>query len=519
MEADEEVYALVEDRRSQLFDEDGGFTIDPPEDSLRSRILEGEVTELPDLGLTQCMEIAAENNRDYQARKEALYLAALDVTLERWRLGWISMGAGDVGIDGLADSANLASGGLGFSIEKILGTGGKILSDLGIAIAKDLSGGDGWTAQSTFSLLFTQPLLRGAGGWIVYEDLTQAERDLVYEVRNFERFRRELSVDLSKRLLRLLQTLDFIENERLNYETVHKIRERNEALSLAGQLSDIEVGQARQDELTSEDRLIVARQNYEAELDSFKLLLGLPMNVGLTVDPMELERLATLGKGLDELEPEQAIEIAYAYRPDFKTAVDQVVDAERRSRVAADALRLGLDVSSSIEVSSDSSKPLKFNFQDVGWSLGVLIDLPIDMTPERNTYRRSLITWQARVRQAQDLEDTISKELRDELREVTARRESQEVQSSAVGLAEQRVESAGLKLQAGRASTRDLLDAQDSLVSSSNAETRSMIEYTLARLDLALDMGLLRVGEEGLWVEMELESMPGSSLETQEISE
>ena len=39
----------------------------------------------------------------------------------------------------------------------------------------------------------TQPLLRGSGSRIVYEPLTQAERDLIYEVRSFERYRRSFA--------------------------------------------------------------------------------------------------------------------------------------------------------------------------------------------------------------------------------------------------------------------------------------------------------------------------------------
>lgn len=499
IEADDEVYALVNDRRQRLFEEEGGLTIDPPENSLRARVVRGEVQELLNLGLADCIEIAAENNREYQRRKELLYLSALDLTLERWALGWIPDGFGDAGIAGLGDTATVASASANYGLlSRVLGSGAQFLADLGLAIAKDLSGGGGWTTQSSFSLLFTQPLMRGAGSRIAFEPLTQAERNLVYEVRRFERFRRELAVDLAGRMLQLLRSLDIIENERRNYDNVSKIRERNESLSAAGRLSDIQVDQALQNELTSEDRLISAIQSNAAALDSFKFLLGLPMDVELSIDPDELQRLAKIEPAFNGIEWTQAAELAYANRPDFMTIVDQVVDAERRSRVVADALRMGLDVSSSMSVQSDPDKPLKFDFRNVEWSLGLLLDLPIARLPERNNYRRALITWQFAARTAAETEDFIANELRDLLREVAARAESREIQISAVGLAEKRVESAGLNLQAGRASTRDLLEAQDALVSSRNAETRATIDYTLARLDLALAMGLLRVEPSGI---------------------
>jgi outer membrane protein TolC len=344
-------------------------------------------------------------------------------------------------------------------------------------------------------------LLAGAGELIVYENLTQAERELVYEVRTFERYKRELAFDLAQRLLRLHQDLERIENERRNFENVKDIRERNEALSAAGRLSAIQVDQARQNELSSEDRLITTRQVYAGSLDSFKLLLGLPMAVELTIDPAQLELLAAGGEGLGDLGSEHALKLARASRPDFLTAVDRVVDAERRSRVAADALRMGLDITSSVDVSSETNKPLRYNFQDVSWSLGILLDLPVARLPQRNAYRSSLIQWQSATRSAEEFEDGMASDLRDELRSVKARKESTRIQQSAVLLAERRVESVGLNQQAGRANTRDLLEAQDALVSSRNAETRAIIDLTLARLELGLDLGLLRVDENGIRME------------------
>ena len=71
-------------------------------------------------------------------------------------------------------------------------------------------------------------------------------------------------------------------------------------------------------------------------------------------------------------------------------------------------------------------------------------------------------------------------------------------------LSQRRVESAKLNLDAGRADTRDVLDAQESLVNAENAVTSALINFTLARLDLYLQLELLRVDETGLFVAEEL---------------
>ena len=54
----------------------GTFTIEPPPDSLRMRILnaaeEGEPIEVEPLGLVECLEIAAENSREYRRQRELM---------------------------------------------------------------------------------------------------------------------------------------------------------------------------------------------------------------------------------------------------------------------------------------------------------------------------------------------------------------------------------------------------------------------------------------------------------------
>ena len=501
IEADEDAYSLVQRRRAELFDEHGEFDIDPPENSLRQQVLDEEVQVLDGLTLVQCLDIAAENNREFLTRKESLYLSALDVALERFQVGWVPAAGADAAVSGTGTVAEVQGGGAFFSVDRILQTGGQILADIGLAMTRDLANGQGWQATSNLSMLFTQPLLRGRGRLILFENLTQAERNLVYEVRSFERFRRELAVDVIAQLLGLYLDSRVIRNEELNYANVVSVRERNEALAEAGRLSDIQVDQARQNELSSEDRLIRARQRFQDSKDSFKLFLGLPMELDFSVSEGELDELAALELPDETVPSEVAIGLAYDLRPDFQTVVDRVVDAERKSRIAAEALKLGLDITSSVVAGSEPGKPLKYNFADVGWSLGLVLDIPVDPVPQRNRYRETLITWQRAIRAAELEQDSIAQTLRNELRQVLARKESREIQSNAVRLAETRVESANLNLQAGRASTRDLLEAQEALVSSLNLETVALRDYVLARLDLALDMGILRVDEGGIRID------------------
>jgi outer membrane protein TolC len=500
-QADRDVYQLVKSRRARLGVGDGSFTIEPQPDSLRQRLLRGEEPASAPLTLVQCLEIAAENNRDYQARRESLYLSALDLTLERWRFAVHETGLLAAAVDGTGDTAETASADADLHLSKLLGTGALVVGDIGLSLTRSLTSGDTWNPIGDMGLAITQPLLRGAGKRIVEENLTQAERDLVYEVRSFERFRRTFAFDVAQRFYAILEQQDAVSNQEKNYENLQALSQRNAALTEAGRLSDIEAGQARHNELRSLDNLLQARARLQSEEDLLRIFLGLPPNAPVQFDSAELERLATQDLAPIAIDEETAAAYALASRLDHLTVLDRSEDSDRKVYVAQDALRAGLTLGVDWHNTSEPGKPAKFNFQDSTWSVSALLDLPIDRLAERNAYRQALIARESALRDTDESADRIRAELREDLRQTTNRAESWRIQKIAVDLAARRIESTDLKLQAGRADTRDLLEAQEALLDARNGASAALIDLTLARLALFLDMELLRVDESGVHAE------------------
>jgi len=497
-EADDEAYGLIEDRRSELFDIDDEFSIDPIEGSLRQRILDGQAGLVDELMLTDCLEIAAENNREYQARREDLYRAALALARERWNFGWIPSAGADGTAAGLGGDHTAQSFGADGALTRLLGTGAVIVTDVGLSFLKLANTGDGFNAISDLGISVTQPLMRGFGKQIVEEPLTQAERTLVYEVRSFERFRRTFSVDVTSRVYRILQQMNTLENEQRNIESLAVLRTRNEALSVAGRLSDIEVDQARQDELRSRNRLLDVQRSLDQLLDELSLFLGVPIDTGITVSGQTLAELIDGGVQELLLTEGEVVETALALRLDRLTTLDRVGDATRQVDITADALRAGLSLSGSVRHLSTSGTPARLNADQTAWSLGIDLDLPIGNLPERNAHRLARINLQANERRAVEQADEIRVDLRDSMRFVRTRRQSYEISSVSVELAARRVESAKLSLQAGRASTRDLLEAQEDLLAAQNDVTQALVDYALSRLELYRDMEILVVDSDGV---------------------
>ena len=90
---------------------------------------------------------------------------------------------------------------------------------------------------------------------------------------------------------------------------------------------------------------------------------------------------------------------------------------------------------------------------------------------------------------------------RHDLRTLLAARESLRIQEEAVRVARRRVESTGLFLRAGRAQIRDVLEAQEDLVSAQNALTAARVQYRVSEFELQRDLDVLEVNEQGMWQE------------------
>ncbi|MBL6722220.1 MAG: TolC family protein, partial [Planctomycetes bacterium] len=389
-------------------------------------------------------------------------------------------------------------------LSRLLGTGASIVGSIGASLFRVVTTGDTTQVSSDLSLAITQPLLRGAGKRITLEPLTQAERNLVYQVRAFERYRREFSVQVAQRLYGLLQQMAVLENQEANYRNLVALRERNEAVAAAGRLSQIEADQAQQNEVRSEGQLVSQRANLARTRDNLMLFLGLPVKTDLVFDREEFRALEAVAGEQQAFDEVRAIDLALEQRLDFMTTLDELTDAERKAYIARDSLRVGLDVDARIAPSYDVDGGLQYDWQSTSWSAGLSLDLPWNRIPQRNGYRNSLITLEVRKRSVEAASDGIVASVRDVIRVLENARISFQLAEIAVEIAERRVESTRLNLDYGRASTRDVLESEEALREARNSGASALVSLTLARLDLLLELEALRVDDEGITYDQDL---------------
>ncbi len=157
------------------------------------------------------------HNRQYQTRYEQVYLQALSLSGNRFEFDtqWVGgLGANHTNTgDG---SSRLLSVSDRLGLSQNLAAGGQFATNLANAFVFQFGSGKFEQAGGNVVATFTQPLLRGAFRHVRLESLTQAERELLYNVRDFARFRREFYGEITNRYYSLLAQVQSVRNLKAN---------------------------------------------------------------------------------------------------------------------------------------------------------------------------------------------------------------------------------------------------------------------------------------------------------------
>lgn len=318
------------------------------------------------IDLQGAMRLARLHSREYQSQLETLYLSALDVTFERFRFQTQFFGgntttetvvgrdrAGGKQLSTLATNTNLQA-------RKLTATGGELLAGVANSIVWQFSGADSSLHTSLLNFAFTQPLLRFGGRPRVLERLTRVERGLLYNVRQYERYRQGFFIDVTTQrgqagglsrsggffggaglegfsgvggggfgrvggfggggaggfaggggagaqqvggYIGVLQDQQNIRNQEANVVGLRDTWAQLEAAYDAGRIDNrFQVDFARQAYFTGQSVLLNTKAAYQTNLDAFKLSMGLPPDVNLVARDRLLDRFNLIDSDVTRLQ-------------------------------------------------------------------------------------------------------------------------------------------------------------------------------------------------------------------------
>ncbi|MFP6657456.1 MAG: hypothetical protein VB853_04690, partial [Pirellulales bacterium] len=307
------------------------------------------------LDIRGAVSTALLNSPNYQRQLEELYLSALDVTFERFRFDTQFFGGyeafyetiGPDRADGPSNELDLSTRNI--AARKMFAGGGSLVVGLANSLIWEFTGSDRHTALTLLDFSLVQPLLRFGGRARVLERLTIAERALLANVRQMERFRRGFYADIvagvdsgsgpSRRgglrggsglegfsgvgtggfgrlgsisgggrgetgagqaggYLGLLQQAQEIRNLRTNVAQLKRTLALLEALhkrpprpgTSKKEITKFQVDLARQSLYNEQSKLLNRETGFDGLKDSFKIELGLPPDTPVVISDPRLNR-------------------------------------------------------------------------------------------------------------------------------------------------------------------------------------------------------------------------------------
>ena len=289
--------------------------------------------------MEKAFQLAILNSRYYQFQLENVYTNALAVTLQRFSfspqfVAGLSPVTSPSGIGpavspvndflyntrGTGSQTSTLNYGTVAGVGKLFDNGARVLASFANSVVFNFVGKNPAqpTVKSYLPIQAVVPFLRGGGRAVTLEALTNAERNLVYSVRSFAKFRQEFTVatltggtiqtfgvstvtggfssagnsDPTTGFLNVVEDVQLLENVVKNlavferFAVVYKDLIKGESSGL----SQLQLDQILQQVQSTRSQVLTNRLNYRNDLDLFKIQLGMPPDV-----PMIIDRTRTKG--------------------------------------------------------------------------------------------------------------------------------------------------------------------------------------------------------------------------------
>jgi outer membrane protein TolC len=252
----------------------------------------------------------------------------------------------------------------------------------------------------------------------------------------------------------------------------------------AGVIPAIDALRAHVELQSRQQELIVARNDYAKQKLTLGRVIGLPPGQEFSLTTAApYEPLATLPL-------EQDLQRAYASRPDYLAAAQQMRSAEEFRRAATAEHYPSLDIAGDYGAAG-----IRPGSSHGVFEVGATLNIPIfaggrthaDVTEAEATLRQSR-------QQLENLRGQIDYEVRSARLDLNAAADQVEVARSSVDLATQTLAQAQDRFTAGVTDNLEVVQAQDALTSANQTYISALYSHNLAKIELAKAVGFAEEG-------------------------
>jgi len=342
--------------------------------------------------------------------------------------------------------------------------------------------------QSSLGVTLSQPLLKNLGRQDTEININVSRLSKFASIEHFNTRLLNTVAQIRTEYFKLYSLREELEVRKVSLELARKILVETKAKVAAGVLPAMEILNAEFGAVSREKDLIDAVKAVSNQVDVLRLLLQIEGKGDIrTVDIPTSTPFA--------VNEEEALRRAMS-RPDIKEQKRNLEISELQTRVFSDRLKpdLSLVASTSLtgidrEYQADLNKVTSFDAPV--WSIGLNFSYPFGNNAAENDYRRSRLQSGQTALQIRSLEESAANDVKSAIRDVTSGYSQIDVADRQRAYAEERLKAYIRKNEVGLATTKDVMDVENDLVTAKNNQIIALVTYDNAITHLWLVTGEL----------------------------
>ncbi len=338
--------------------------------------------------------------------------------------------------------------------------------------------------SSTISLGLSQPLLKGFGKDIQTAEIEAAQKGLDAASFAVDSLAADLAAQVKAAYWDLVYAWQDIEVKRLSLTLAARLLDETDAKIKAGKLAEVDIYQPRSEVARREEFLIGAERTIGVAEDELKLLMN-ASEWSTALHPTDMPVTNPYHP-----DPENILAETLRNRPDLKAADLATEAAGLKQRIADDSTRPDLALAGSVgyggsETDYGGTFDAALDDPQTNWQVGLKFSMPLDNSIAKGSLMQAKAAYNSAKINAELLRLQARKKVRTTVRDVELAIKSIEATHKTSLASAKRLEAEQAKFAAGRATTLDVLTAQDAYSQALSLENQTRIAYVkvLAELD------------------------------------
>lgn len=336
--------------------------------------------------------------------------------------------------------------------------------------------------QSNFTLSLVQPLLKDFGRETTELNIDVAKYNKEGALEQFKSKLLDIVAQVQTQYYLLYSLRENLEVKKTSLELAETILTNTKAQVKAGVLPAMEILNAEFGVATQKKGLIDAERELRDQVDQMSLLLQI--HDASDIVPADIPSRVEY-----QVDEGSAIKRALDTRPDLRQQRIALKTSELQARVARNQTLPELDLTASAAFTGLSERYNR-DLERVGsgrypiWIAGLKLSYPIGNDAAENEYIRSKLKADQSKTQINGLEESIARDVRSAIRAVRSGYLQLDVTAKGRAYAQEVLDAYIKKQKVGLATTKDVLDELNSLVTAKGNEIEAVADYNNAIVSL-----------------------------------